>query len=296
MTEAPISPAEAGRSGIAIRTESLTKTYGTNRALDSLSVQIESGTVCGLIGPNGAGKSTLMSILATLLRPTSGSAEIFGIPLTDTEAIRPIIGYVPDVLGMYSGLTVQEYLDFFAEAYRLPRDTRGATIEGLLELVDLSSKRYADVNTLSRGMKQRIGLARGLIHQPRLLILDEPASGLDPRARIELRDIINHLRELGMTVLISSHILGELEEMCTHGLIVEQGRLVGFESLADEPTRSVEVRLLDGSTKRFEVPDLAAQRDLIRSLIHEGFEVVAVTEVSTRLEDRFLRLTEGQVN
>lgn len=280
----------------AIVVAGLTKRYGLHAAVDDLSVSIPAGSVCGLIGPNGAGKSTLMSILATLVRPTSGTATIYGHPTTDVAQIRSLIGYVPDVLGTYSGLTVFEYLSFFADAYRIPVADRPALIDGLLELVDLDGKRDSDVNTLSRGMKQRIGLARGLVHQPRLLILDEPASGLDPRARVELRDIILHLQGLGTTILISSHILSELEEMCSHAVILEQGRLVGFEDLGQEVDRVVEVVFAGGVRESFTVTTEADQVELVRRLVEEGRAVLSVSEGITGLEERFMRLTKGQLN
>jgi len=285
-----------GHANDAIVVHNLSKRYGTHPALDDVSLVVPAGSVCGLIGPNGAGKSTLMSIVATLLAPSAGSAMVFGHPITRTAAVRKLLGYVPDVLGTYAGLTVVEYLTFFADAYRIPRAEREGLIDGLLELVDLDSKRDADVNTLSRGMKQRIGLARGLIHQPKLLILDEPASGLDPRARVELRDIILHLQSIGVTVLISSHILSELEEMCSHAVVLEQGRLVGFENLKADSVRLVEVVYLGGERESFTVADEAEQVDLVRRLVNEGREVVSVSEAVTGLEERFLRLTKGNLN
>lgn len=280
----------------AVELRDLTKRYGGHVALDRVSLAVPVGSVCGLIGPNGAGKSTMMSIVATLLRPTAGSASVFGVPTTDTAVVRRLIGYVPDVLGMYTGLSVEEYLSFFADAYGIGRDRRPALVDGLLELVDLQDKRDADLNTLSRGMKQRIGLARGLVHEPQLLILDEPASGLDPRARIELRDIIAHLRSVGVTVMISSHILSELEEMCTHAIVLEQGRLVGFEDLRDDPGRAVSITFVGGGTERFLVTSDREQAELVARLVQEGRPVLSVTTESTRLEDRFMRMTEGLVN
>ena len=280
----------------ALRIRDLSKSYGSHIALNSVSLDVPVGAVCGLIGPNGAGKSTLMSIVATLLRPGRGSVEVFGAPITDVLAVRRLVGYVPDVLGMYSGITVEEYLRFFANAYGVAPDAVAALVNGLLELVDLDTKRHADVNTLSRGMKQRIGLARGLVHDPRLLILDEPASGLDPRARIELRDIIAHLRSLGVTILISSHILGELEEMCTHAAVLELGALVGYEDLAVELRRVVVVGFVGGASATYEVASEAEQAALVAHLVNEGHQVLSVSSGSTRLEDRFMRLTEGRVN
>lgn len=280
----------------AVATRNLTKRYSGHDALIDVSIDIPAASVCGLIGPNGAGKSTLMAIVATLLRPTAGQAAVFGTPLQQAAEVRRLIGYVPDVLGTYDGLSVEEYLMFFAEAYKVDPDRRAALVDGLLDLVDLAVKRDADVNTLSRGMKQRIGLARGLVHDPRLLILDEPASGLDPRARIELRDIIAHLRGQGVTIMISSHILGELEEMCTHAAVLEQGRLVGYETLEADPVRTVVVTFLDGSAEQFRLSTDEEQASLVSGLVAQGRSVVSVQAVATRLEDRFMRLTEGRLN
>ncbi len=285
-----------GTGAVAVALRDVTKRYGAHLALSGVSLDLPKGSVCGLIGPNGAGKSTMMAIIATLLRPTSGHVEVMGAPISDVLTVRRNVGYVPDVLGTYSGLTVEEYLLFFADAYDLDRESRPAVVDGLLELVDLSGKRDADVNTLSRGMKQRIGLARGLVHEPSLLVLDEPASGLDPRARIELRDIISHLNTLGVTILISSHILGELEEMCTHAAVLEQGQLVGFEQLGEEPQRTVLVRFADGEPETHAVSGDAEQVELVRRLVAEGRAVLAVEVVATRLEERFMRLTEGRTN
>ena len=297
----PVLPVETPHDrhddeGAALQTKALSKRYGSNQALRDFTVSVPSDSICGLVGPNGAGKSTLLSILATLLRPTSGSATVFGIPTSRPNEVRPLIGYVPDVLGTYSGLEVEEYLLFFADAYRVSHDARAGAVDSLLELVDLESKRHADVSTLSRGMKQRIALARGLIHQPRLLLLDEPASGLDPRARVELREILQHLRSSGVTVLISSHILTELEEMCTHAIIMERGSLVGLEDLRTDAQRVVEIRFLDGSLERFAVADDAEQADLVARLVHGNRQVVAVETAVSGLEQRFMTLTRGDVS
>lgn len=296
---AAASPAPAPSGGAAppaVSVQGLTKRYGSSVALADLTLEVPAASVCGLIGPNGAGKSTLMSIVATLVRPSAGTGQVFGVPLTDVRTVRRSVGYVPDVLGTYSGLTVEEYLLFFADAYRIDHERRQPLVDGLLELVDLDTKRDADVNTLSRGMKQRIGLARGLVHDPRLLILDEPASGLDPRARIDLRDIISHLQTMGVTILISSHILGELEEMCTHAAVLEQGRLVGFEPLVEDPVRTVVVTFLGGVTEAFQVTTDEEQAALVQHLVQQGRGVISVNVLATRLEDRFMRLTEGRTN
>ncbi len=280
----------------AVVMEHVTKRYGTKVALDDVSIVVDQGSICGLIGPNGAGKSTLMSIVATLVTASAGRVEVFGRSIQRPGEIRKLIGYVPDVLGTYSGLSVEEYLLFFADAYHVSRENRDALVDGLLELVDLTGKKDADINTLSRGMKQRIGLARGLVHEPRLLILDEPASGLDPRARIELRDILLHLNSMGVTVLISSHILSELEELCTDVVVLEQGRLVGMEGLDDQSVRMVQVTFLGGEVESFELDGDEAQADLIRTLVTQGRPVLSVEILSTGLEERFMRMTEGRTN
>lgn len=294
------TPSPVGVDGLvaeaAVVTSGLTKVYGKNVALGEVSVVVPAGSVCALIGPNGAGKSTLMSIVSTLLKPTVGTASVFGKPITKPAEIRPLIGYVPDVLGTYAGLTVNEYLRFFADAYRVPSGEQSAIVDGLLELVDLQSKRDSDVNTLSRGMKQRIALARALVHQPKLLILDEPASGLDPRARVELKDILLHLQSMGTTVLISSHILGELEAMCSHAIILEQGHLVGMEDLSAPAERAVVVTFAGGESETFTVADEEAHVELVRTLVNEGRPVVSVSEGITGLEERFLALTRGELN
>jgi ABC-2 type transport system ATP-binding protein len=216
--------------------------------------------------------------------------------------VRRIMGYMPDVLGVYDDLRVDEYLDFFAASYRIPRAQRPGVIEGLLELVDLAGKRTAAVNSLSRGMKQRLSLARALVHDPEVLILDEPASGLDPRARVELRNLLVELKEMGKTIVVSSHILAELEEMCTEIGIMEGGQLLAsgpprtiLEQLGG--LRTLEVRFRDGSRERFEVPDEAAQAALLRRLVaDEGRDVLEFVETGGGLEDLFLRITKGQVS
>jgi ABC-2 type transport system ATP-binding protein len=232
-------------------TQALTKRYNNNfTALDNLNLTIEQGSIHGFIGPNGAGKTTTMRILATLLEPTEGEAWVSDYPVTEAPAeVRKRIGYMPDFFGVYDNMKVWEYLDFFGAAYNVPSDKRKGMIGDLLALVDLSAKHDNFVEELSRGMKQRLCLARTLVHNPDLLILDEPASGLDPHARIELRELLKELRSLGKTILISSHILTELAEMCTHVAIIERGRLLVSGSVADilqamQPARDIYIRVL----------------------------------------------------
>ena len=211
----------------AIRTRGLTKRYGMLTALDALDLELESGDVFGFIGPNGAGKSTTMKILAGLLAPTSGTAEVLGKNVTTNgNFVRKNVGYMPDFFGSYEDLTVAEYLEFFAAAYGAPRRQRKKIVGEVLELTDLKFKENALTDSLSRGMTQRLSLARVLVHDPPVLLLDEPASGLDPRAHIEIRELLKELQRLGKTILVSSHILSELGEFCNKLGIIERGRLI----------------------------------------------------------------------
>ncbi|MGC9454057.1 MAG: ATP-binding cassette domain-containing protein [Phycisphaerae bacterium] len=217
-----------------IETQGLTKYYGQTPALMDLDLRIEEQDIFGFIGPNGAGKTTTMRILATLLEPTSGSATVDGLDVgRHGKEIRRRVGYMPDFMGVYDDLKVFEYLEFFAAAFDIPRKKRKALVDGVLELTDLDGKRAAAVDSLSRGMQQRLQIARVLIHDPKVLILDEPASGLDPRARIEIRELLRELKRMGKTIMISSHILSELSEICDRVAIIEQGRLVFSGTLDD---------------------------------------------------------------
>jgi len=216
-----------------IEIQGLTKKYGSFTALDNLNLTVEEGVVFGFVGANGAGKSTTFSILATLLSPTSGDALINGKSVVqEPREVRKQIGYMPDFFGVYDQLKADEYLDFYGASYGLSSSEREVLIPQLLELVNLTSKRYEYVDLLSRGMKQRLCLARSLIHDPKVLILDEPASGLDPRARVEMRDILKHLKSMGKTILISSHILPELAEMCDEIGVIDNGRLIAHGNVA----------------------------------------------------------------
>ncbi len=290
-------PADASVAGVG-----LLKRYGLLNAVNEVDFYVPRGSVYGLIGPNGAGKSTLMSMIASLLLPTGGRLIVEGHdPIADPAAVRRKIGYMPDGLGVYEGMNVAEYIEFFAAAYRIERDRWDSLTDTLLELVELEVKRTAPVNSLSRGMKQRLSLARALVHDPELLILDEPASGLDPRARIELRRLIENLNAMGKTVLVSSHILTELQEVCTHVGIMEAGRLLASGSPAEilDQTR-VRERVLavfdDGTTEEFDLVDGMSRADLLRKLVLEDpREVVEYRDVSQGLEDVFLSVTEGIV-
>ena len=215
-----------------IRTTNLQKSYGSFEALKGIDLHVEEGDLFGFIGPNGAGKTTTIRILTTLLEPTSGEAFVAGHSVWEgKEQIRGVLGYMPDSFGVYRDMTVTEYLHFFAAAYGIPVKERNNLVGGLLELTDLTYKKDALIDSLSRGMQQRLGLARTLVHDPQVLVLDEPASGLDPRARIEIREILNELRRMGKTILLSSHILSELAEVCNRVAILERGELVAQGTL-----------------------------------------------------------------
>ncbi len=218
-TEAPPVP--------AVETIGLTRQYGAMTALDNLNLTINRGDLFGFIGSNGAGKTTTLRILATFLAPSSGTAKVLGHDVVrDADAVRHVIGYMPDFFGVYKDMEVTEYLDFFGACYKIPTAQREKTVNDVLELVGLSEKRGAIIGALSRGMQQRLGLARVLIHDPKVLLLDEPASGLDPRARIEMMAILEELQRLGKTIIISSHILSELQNLCNRVAIIERGKLI----------------------------------------------------------------------
>src|SRR5438445_4567491 len=217
-----------------IKTVNLTKRYGTLVALSNLNLEINEGDCFAFIGPNGAGKTTTIKILATLLQPTWGEARIADLVVGyESRQIRPLIGYVPDYFGAYEDMVVQEYLEFFAAAYNINGPARTKVVNDVLELTDLAYKQDALVDGLSRGMKQRLSIARVLVHDPKVLLLDEPAGNLDPRARIEMRELLKELRRMGKTIVISSHILPELADLCNTVGIIEQGELLFSGPLAD---------------------------------------------------------------
>ena len=232
-----------------IRSEGLVKRYDRTLAVAGVDLDIGEGEIFGLVGPNGAGKTTTLRILATLLEPTAGDAEIAGWSVRrNPNEVRRVIGFMPDVFGVYDDMRVWEYLDFFARCYGLSAGRRRQMIGDLLDLVDLAEKRDAYVQTLSRGMQQRLCLAHALVHDPAVLLLDEPASGLDPRARVELRELLRELRALGKTILISSHILPELEEICTSVAIIDRGRVLAAGRVAE-----IERQLRAGAVLRVHV-------------------------------------------
>jgi ABC-2 type transport system ATP-binding protein len=217
-----------------IQIRGFTKRYDQFIAVDHLDLDIEKGDVFGFIGPNGAGKTTTIRFLCTLLKPTSGMATINGYSVTkQVDDVKRSIGFMPDTFGLYDGMKVWEFLDFFATAYGLPRTKRKALIDDVLQLVDLTTKRDTLVNGLSRGMQQRLCLAKTLVHDPPVLILDEPASGLDPRARVEMKALLKELQKMGKTILVSSHILPELADFCNKIGIIERGKLLASGPVQD---------------------------------------------------------------
>ncbi|MFH0910528.1 MAG: ABC transporter ATP-binding protein [Planctomycetota bacterium] len=296
--------------------------YGKLTAVRDLSFHIPEGEVFGSIGPNGAGKTSTIKVLATLLKPASGRAAIAGFDvMRQPQEIRKRIGYMPDFFGVYDDLTVTEYLHFFAAAYRISSAKRRGIVQDVLELTDLAEKAQAPVDALSRGMKQRLGVARVLLHDPELLLLDEPASGLDPRARIEIRELLKELTKLGKTILISSHILHELSQLCTRIGIIEAGEMVAEGSLNDiyrqlDLRRMVHVQvanpsegLLEGIRKIRGVAGVVTEIDRLRVQIHE--EELSITELHDRIhalggkiymfqpeamdmETVFMKLTKGK--
>jgi ABC-2 type transport system ATP-binding protein len=308
---------------VIIQTINLTKRYGKLVALSGLHLNIEEGECFGYIGPNGAGKTTTIRILATLLQPTWGEARVCGYTVGyESRMIRPIIGYVPDFFGAYEDMVVQEYLEFFAAAYNIHGDQRKRVVGDVLELTDLVYKRDALVDSLSRGMKQRLSVARVLLHDPKVLFLDEPASGLDPRARIEMRELLKELRRMGKTIIISSHILHELAELCTTVGIIERGELL-FKGSIDEivqRTKSgmrVEVVVashqdnaaallgklpqvgeVESDNGRLLVSLKADTRDfsfLAKALLDAQIPLREIKEEQVNLETAFMRFTKGIV-
>jgi len=306
-----------------IETKHLSKYYGTLGAVVDLSLHIAEGEIFGFIGPNGAGKTTTMRVLATLLMPTSGSATIDGLDVRAAgREVRKRIGYMPDFMGVYDDLKVFEYLEFFAAAYKIPVSKRQGIVDGVLELTDLGEKRSALVDSLSRGMQQRLQLARVLVHDPKVLILDEPASGLDPRARIEIRELLKELKRMGKTIMISSHILSELAELCDRFGIIERGRLV-FEGTMEEIRQrlgvhtKVRVRVADRADEAAKVLGALAQVSGVEvgvdglsvtfaegvdsdgliadTLVRGGFKLLALQPEELRLDDAFIALTQGAV-
>lgn len=310
-----------------IETRDLTKMYGELYALNRLSVTLDKGDVYGFIGPNGAGKTTTMRILATLLNPTWGEATVCGYSIyNNAKEIRRAMGYMPDFFGVYDDMKVIEYLEFFAAAYRIDGPARRRKCDQVLELVDLGYKRDALVTSLSRGMTQRLGLARVLLHDPQVLLLDEPASGLDPRARIEMRALLKELRKMGKTIMISSHILPELADICNKIGIIERGVLI-FDGTVESAIRQVRKNtvyqiavandlnatakeLLEGHMDVLKVEEDREQHCLrvtladgitdasflVDLLMEKGLRLKTFKEEEINLENVFLGITKGITN
>lgn len=314
-------------TGPMIELNAIRKTFGTLIAVDDLTLNLDPGQIFGFIGPNGAGKSTTMKILACLLKADAGTAKVAGMDTrTHGDRIRRIIGYMPDFLGVYHDLTVDEYLHFFASAYGLPRKQRRATIDGVLELTDLTSKRAAMVDSLSRGMQQRLGVARVLVHDPKVLLLDEPASGLDPRARIEMRELLTELGRMGKTLIVSSHILSELAEMSTSIGIIERGKMLFAGSIDEAYARIGRGHRIVVTVENKQTADLSAAaaaiaRDqriasaaatdtgldvtlapghtshhtVVELVLAQKLRIAAFSPQAPRLEDAFISLTKGEL-
>jgi ABC-2 type transport system ATP-binding protein len=317
-----------------IRVRHLTHRYGDREVVHDVSFHVRKGEIFGFIGPNGAGKTTTIRVMATLLEPTSGRVEIDGVDVgVDPDGVRRRIGYMADHPGVYERVTVGEYLEFFAAAYRVPIGERSQTVDAVVELTELGALRDRLVAELSKGMKQRIQLARTLLHDPMVLILDEPASDLDPRARIEMRDLLLELRRMGKTIFLSSHILAELEGMCTSVGILEKGRLVAsgpVDAIAraldrsDRPDgapvrRRARLRVLSSIAPVTEIlgprgieiepigdpalgtclvayeGDDQALADLVRAVVAAGIPLIGVEPERNELERIFLEVTRGDL-
>jgi ABC-2 type transport system ATP-binding protein len=306
-----------------IELRNLHRVFDRTHAVNDISFEVYAGEVFGYIGPNGAGKTTSMRILATLDEPTAGDAFVDGFSVVeDPDRVRRRLGFMPDYFGTYQNVNVYEYLDFFARSYGMRGPSRLSAIGEVMEFTQLDALAEKPINGLSKGMKQRLCLGRTMIHGPSVLVLDEPAAGLDPRARIELREMINKLASMGKAILISSHILTELAEMCDRVGIIEQGRLLAVGSVAEisagaQVKATVHVRVLDGEdglrnwlAAREDVSELstddnlatfnfagnrADEVSLLRSMINDGLPVVEFGARHKSLEDVFLHVTEGRV-
>ena len=301
----------------------LRKDFGAMRAVDDISFSFSSGQIIGFVGPNGAGKTTTMRILATLDEPTDGDAKIDGVSIVEVpEQARRLIGYVPDALPMHRDISVHEYLDFFARAYELVGAQRRQVIENIEKFTNLTDIREKTLYELSKGMKQRVSLARALLHDPPVLVMDEPAAGLDPRARVELRELLRILSDQGKAILISSHILTELSEICDSAVIIEQGRIITAGTLqeiakSDVEQHTVLIRSLNRQEDLYKVllltPNVAAVNrvgnevearitgseetcsDLLENLIREGYRIIEFKQQGSDLESVFMNVTREEV-
>jgi ABC-2 type transport system ATP-binding protein len=306
-----------------IAVEGLTKVYGSRTALDHVSFEVPKGEIFGFVGPNGAGKTTTLRILAALLEPTSGRALVDGADVIEHPGlVHDRLGYMPDFFGVYDQLTAGEYLDFYAACYRQPRARRKKVADDLLELVGLSDRRDQAVDTLSRGLKQRLCLARALVHDPAVLLLDEPASGLDPRARVEMREILKELQTMGKTIVISSHILPELTELCSMIGIIDQGRMRATGPVQDvirqltagrrlritvlgrkeeavavlKPLAAIhDVMMVNGAVEAQYDGDDAAAAGILQALTAAGIKVSSFSQLEGGLEDAFMKATSEDI-
>jgi len=306
-----------------IRVQGLTKVYGSRTALDAVSFEVPKGEIFGFVGPNGAGKTTTLRILAALLEPTGGRAFVDGADVIQhPDLVHDRLGYMPDFFGVYDQLTATEYLDFYAACYRIPRARRKKIAADLLELVGLADRRDQSVDTLSRGLKQRLCLARALVHDPAVLLLDEPASGLDPRARVEMREILKELQRMGKTIVISSHILPELTELCTMVGIIDQGRMratgpvqdvirqltsgrrlrIMVLGQRDEAVATLKtlpsirtVDMINGAIEAEYKGDDATAASILQALTAASIRVSGFSQLDGGLEDAFLKATSEDV-
>lgn len=305
-----------------LKIENLSKFYGDYLALDSLSIEVEKGSICGFVGPNGAGKTTLFRIIATLLKTTTGKVYVDDIDIEKKpDLVRNIVGYMPDFFGVYDDLKVEEYLTFYAELNQVSSIEIAHKIEDLLDLVGLSDKRYVYVDALSRGMKQRLCLARALMHDPKILILDEPASGMDPRARVHMKNILKELKKREKTILISSHILPEISEICDQIIVLEKGKVVVEDTVANIINKGTErntvvIKALDRSdalrkllhtlsiVEDFEQEDnvfrvhvkgpVESQAYLVTHIVQSGIPIYHFASEVEDLEDIFMKITKGE--
>ena len=308
-----------------LKVEGLYKQYGGLIAVNHIDFSLNPGDIFGFIGSNGAGKTTTIRMIATLLEPTSGTASINGADIhRDPMEVKRQIGYMPDFFGLYDDVKVWEYLDFFATIYKVAIRQRADVIDQVLELTNLGTKKEAFVQSLSRGMQQRLCLARCLVHDPALLLLDEPASGLDPRARAELKELIAELGRMGKIVIVSSHILPELADFCNTVGIIERGNMLAFGPVKEivkqvRPARHIQIRVLGSSIETYALVkdfanvleaeqgedglvrlefdgDYEAQANLLKSLVDNGNKVIDFREDHANLEDVFMKITTGAVN
>jgi len=314
----------------SIEIKELSKSYGRRPAVEGLSLAVESGNIYGFVGPNGAGKTSTIRMIAGLLQPDSGQIFVCGHSVAlNPQRVKRLIGYMPDFFGVYPDLKAWEYLDFFAACYQIPEVSRPSLIDGLLELIDLKHRKYDLVDRLSRGMKQRLSLARTLIHDPQVLLLDEPAAGLDPRARIEIRELLVELASMGKTIFFSTHILADVAQVCTHVGIIEAGKLVTSGRLDELRLqialgRRIEIEILDRIEEAQELlqgiasvtqvkskpahnlgerhslvaefsGDDAALSQMLAQLVEQGIPVLHFSEDNRDLEEVFMRTTKGLV-